>query len=206
MGILLAPRAVHPTPSHLRLSLTDCLNLLSLLIRRWLLLALVLCLPAKAQASLAEPTLAWPGSEAMSLVAAEEPRKSALSLVTSTLPGTGASLSSGPQASFLQSQNDNFSPSLWSFVLGLRAQQGNQPLSLAQSQISILGVAQLQNTVDPSVVPLPGAAWLFLSGLALGATALRKRGSKPAAAAGAALEAAGEASLPGQRSAGAAIS
>lgn len=73
--------------------------------------------------------------------------------------------------------------SLWNFIWNVRAQQtGNQFMALETSSTNI--DITLNNV--PAAVPLPGALWLFVAGLAgfgaLRAFAVRGRGEKRAAA------------------------
>ena len=73
--------------------------------------------------------------------------------------------------------------SLWNFIWNVRAQQtGNQFMALETSSTNI--DITLNNV--PAAVPLPGALWLFVAGLAgfgaLRAFAVHGRGEKRAAA------------------------
>lgn len=72
----------------------------------------------------------------------------------------GSTPALGVTRPYLVTLSDNFELTLWNYVTSARAQQSSDPLAVAQGTANTLN-----QTLDASAVPLPGSAFLMLTGL-----------------------------------------
>jgi len=99
---------------------------------------------------------------------------SLLGLLTVTAPSSSGTVTQN----YLLTLNSSFELTLWNFIVTLRAHQNGAPLGVALGNLNNINFT-LNPNATVSEIPLPAAGWLFLTGLAGLAAALRRRGAAP---------------------------
>lgn len=137
--------------------------------------ALLLLASASAQADLVSPSAGLEGAVAASLdsslsISAWDPRspvRSGTAFALAVAPSGDGTLADGSLGATANAVGSLMLPnsstlSLWTFITSVRAQQRGDTFSVLETHLSLV---QLAESVPPSQVPLPAAAWFLVMGL-----------------------------------------
>jgi hypothetical protein len=173
------PRATH-TPSTGRLALPTAI-VLALLPGAGAMASLVETTPLSAPVTFIDPSASGrltitPTAGGQVLSTSVGSSGNALATLSGNLPPgiTAQSVAPGLPSYALLSFGNGFELTLWNFITTIRAQQNGQTMLTARGNMAT--IEYVLGGAATTVVPLPAAGWLFLSGLAALAL-LRRRGA-----------------------------